>query len=130
MADRLEAATQPQTRTQLALVRTRAAAERTLMAWTRTAVSLVAFGFSIPKLFRYLKEERAIQVSGSGPFTLGVMLIALGTLSLVAGTVQHVALLRRIDGDARSALRSVALVTALCMVAFGVYAFANILMRH
>jgi putative membrane protein len=130
MGEAREPVIEPSTRTELALERTRAAGERTLMAWTRTAVSLVSFGFSIPKLFRYLQEERMIGAVGGGPFTLGLMLIALGTLSLVAGMLQHVALLRRISGDARGALRSVSLVTAMCMVGFGVYAFTNILSRH
>ena len=35
------------TSTSLALDRTRLAHERTPMAWTRTAVSLISFGFTI-----------------------------------------------------------------------------------
>jgi putative membrane protein len=134
MDERLEAATESGKRTRLAYERTRVASERTLMAWTRTAVSLVGFGFSIPKLFRYLQQDtgQLHRASTSGAANLGLMLIALGTLSLAAGTIQHVLLLRRIKlrPHGRPELRSVSLPTAVCMIAFGVYAYANILLTR
>jgi uncharacterized membrane protein YidH (DUF202 family) len=39
---------------ELARERNREAAERTLMAWIRTALSLIGFGFGIAKLDEYL----------------------------------------------------------------------------
>ena len=44
------------TTNELARERNRAAADRTLMAWIRTALSLIAFGFSIGKIAEYLKR--------------------------------------------------------------------------
>ena len=41
---------------ELAKERNREAAERTLMAWIRTALSLIGFGFGIGKLATYLDE--------------------------------------------------------------------------
>ena len=41
---------------ELARERNRAAADRTLMAWIRTALSLIAFGFSIGKIAEYLQK--------------------------------------------------------------------------
>jgi putative membrane protein len=32
--------------------------ERTLMAWVRTATSLISFGFTIFNFFRFLREGR------------------------------------------------------------------------
>ena len=37
---------------QLAIDRTRLAAERSLMAWIRTALSMIAFGFTIYKFLQ------------------------------------------------------------------------------
>jgi hypothetical protein len=43
--------------TKLAVERPRLACERTLMAWIRTAASLISFGFTIYKFFDYLKDS-------------------------------------------------------------------------
>src|SRR5688572_11007482 len=98
--------TDGETTTDLALERTRFASERTLMAWIRTAVSLIGFGFGIPKFFSQLGQATdAKDATEDSPVRLGLMLIALGTLSLAAGMVQHIVLLRRIrpaEGHFRS----------------------------
>ena len=82
-------------RTRLALRRTFLATERTLMAWVRTSLSMISFGFTIVKFFEYLAEERKRTLVGLfgrtwAPATLGLMLIAIGTFSLVAAIVEHV----------------------------------------
>ena len=43
--------------TDLGYERTRLAADRTLMAWIRTSVSMISFGFTIFKFFMYLRES-------------------------------------------------------------------------
>jgi putative membrane protein len=44
------------TATELTKERNRLAAGRTLMAWIRTALSLIGFGFGIGKVYEYLKS--------------------------------------------------------------------------
>ena len=44
------------TATELTKERNRLAADRTLMAWIRTALSLIGFGFGIGKVYEYLKS--------------------------------------------------------------------------
>ena len=39
-----------------AWLRTRLAVERTLMAWVRTAMTLIGFGFTIVQFFAHLQE--------------------------------------------------------------------------
>jgi len=41
----------------LALERTRLAHDRTMMAWIRTATSLISFGFTIHKFFEYVHQS-------------------------------------------------------------------------
>ena len=101
------------------------------MAWTRTAVSLVGFGFSIPKIFEYLEQTKQIGRPRTGePAELGTMLIALGMGSLIAGMIQHVMLMRRIatPESTRRHVFSAAMGTAGCMLILGVYALAKILL--
>ena len=52
------------TATELSVDRTRLAHERTLMAWVRTATSLLSFGFTIHKFFEYLRESQQVSASG------------------------------------------------------------------
>jgi putative membrane protein len=111
--------------------RTRFAAERTLMAWVRTAVSLIAFGFSIPTLFDFLAEWESLKgVPGLTPRMLGTMLIGVGTLGLAGGIVEHVRLLAEISprGRKRDAL-SAASITAFFVCLTGVVALINVVAR-
>ena len=75
------------------------------MAWIRTALSMIGFGFSIYKFFQYQAEEIA---AGNirrpqAPRNLGLSLIALGTLALAAATWQHRKFLKS-SGNPRSGI--------------------------
>ena len=79
------------TTNELARERNRAAADRTLMAWIRTALSLIAFGFSIGKIAEYLQKanpDRALDPINSARI-FGEAFIALGVLGLLAAIIQH-----------------------------------------
>ena len=75
----------------LALERTYLAHERTLMAWIRTATSLITFGFTIFKFFEYLHErgEAARSLQPFGARTFGLLMIGIGVLTLVIASLQH-----------------------------------------
>jgi putative membrane protein len=69
----------------LAWLRTRLALERAMLAWLRTAVSLIGFGFVIVQFF-----ERMQQMPGSRPAEyphaaeyFGLALISCGVLALI-----------------------------------------------
>jgi putative membrane protein len=76
--------------TKLAVDRTRLAHERTLMAWIRTATSLISFGFTVYKFFQYLKESQTAPASGPiGPREFGALLIVIGITALILATIGH-----------------------------------------
>ena len=76
--------------TKLSIERTYLAHERTLMAWVRTATSLISFGFTIYKFFEYLRESKTTLPRGwIGPREFALMMITIGILSLLLATIAH-----------------------------------------
>src|SRR5262245_9696300 len=70
--------------TRLAVVRTFAALDRTLMAWVRTATSPISFGFSIYKVFQTLFENEAVADRHFlGPRGVALIMISLGVGGLL-----------------------------------------------
>ena len=72
------------------------------MAWIRTALSMIGFGFTIYKFFQYQAEEIAALGNirrPQAPRNLGLSLIALGTLALAAATWQHRKFLKAIGAS-------------------------------
>jgi putative membrane protein len=81
-------------RTELAVERSFLSFERTLMAWLRTALSMIGFGFTLAKFFQYLADQRGSAVVGRfgstwASDTVGLTMIAIGTVSLVLAVFQH-----------------------------------------
>jgi inner membrane protein YidH len=88
----------------MARTRTVQAADRTLMAWIRTALSMISFGFTIYKFLQGLHEAATIQLRHpQGPRELGLFLAALGTASVVIGLVQYRHVLRETLGPSTHA---------------------------
>jgi putative membrane protein len=73
--------------------RDHAANERTLLAWIRTGIALMAFGFAIARFGLFLREivevghVRAPRGTGSAWF--GVALVLLGLVTNVAATARY-----------------------------------------
>ncbi|HET8731126.1 MAG TPA: DUF202 domain-containing protein [Moraxellaceae bacterium] len=73
------------------------AAERTLLAWNRTSLALIAFGFVLERagLLLRILEHRSTQDSLLSPaFLLGLGFILLGAISALASARQFKAVLR------------------------------------
>src|SRR5688572_16895105 len=71
--------------------RTRMALERTIMAWMRTAVALIGFGFTIVLFFERLSSLEGVEAA-SRPFAaryVGLILIASGVIVLLISTWQY-----------------------------------------
>jgi putative membrane protein len=80
--------------------RVRFAAERTLLAWLRTAMALMGFGFVVARFGLFLRELAAAQ--GAGEQTpgwslwIGTGLVAVGVAVTVLAAVEHGRILRRL----------------------------------
>ena len=97
------------------------AAERTLLAWIRTSIALMALGFVIARFGTYatLGLDHVSPVSAGLATALGVALVAGGTGILVAAALRHRAAIaalergRRAYGSAVGPLAAAAAVAAL-----------------
>ena len=92
----------PDERPSETLFRDHAANERTLLAWIRTGVALMAFGFAIARFGLFLRElasiptiEHAPQSLGSGWF--GVAMVVLGLVTNVAATFRYLNIRKALD---------------------------------
>jgi len=116
---------------ELAKERNRAAAERTLMAWIRTCLALISFGFGIDQLVFVLGRAQANPPSHPSPMArlLGLCFIGLGTFAMVAAILEHrqvLRLIRRHDYLYRPG-RSISLTVAMALALLGVASFLGIL---
>lgn len=68
------------------------AAERTLMAWNRTGLTLMAFGFVIEKFDLFvnmLANQSAAQMTRGVSFWIGLSFILLGAMVCAAAVLQY-----------------------------------------
>ena len=73
------------------------AAERTLLAWVRTGLTIMAFGFVVARFGLFLLLLAAQHVAGATPTAsrtdfsniVGIALVLVGTACLLLGAVQH-----------------------------------------
>ena len=69
--------------------------ERTMLAWVRTGISLMAFGFAIARFGLFLRQIAAIgkvgtpATSAMGSGYIGVILVAFGVGTSLAATLRY-----------------------------------------
>jgi len=120
------------TATELTKERNRLAADRTLMAWIRTALSLIGFGFGIGKLFEYLRaagmHEAADPIRSTKIF--GGSFIILGMLALLAAVIQHTRIRKRLEHPdfAYDAMRPIAATVAIMLLLIGAFGLVGLLL--
>lgn len=121
----------PNIQAELARERNRAAAERTLMAWIRTSLALIGFGFGIDRIIvaihgLYPAESiRPVQLSR----ILGLAYIALGLYAMVVAAIEHQQELRLIQRQGNyfyRPRRSLGLTVAIAMMGIGLFAMISI----
>jgi putative membrane protein len=74
----------------LAIRRTLLAEDRSILAWVRTSLSLIGFGFSIYKFLEYLmKETPSLPLRPHSPRNIGLFLILTGSIPLLFAMFQY-----------------------------------------
>jgi len=79
------------------------AAERTMLAWVRTGVALMGFGFVVERFGLFLRElaaARGVELDAQQPgvsMWVGTILVLLGVWVNIAATVNHLRFRRRFE---------------------------------
>jgi len=110
------------------------AAERTFLAWIRTGLALMGFGFVVARFGLFLREIAAtthIHPVESSGFSLwiGTALLLLGATVNVAASVRHVRLVGRLDrGERIGEPSAIGIAVAITLAVFGLAMAAYLLL--
>jgi putative membrane protein len=106
--------------------RVRFAAERTLLAWVRTGLAMMGFGFVVARFGWFLREMAELPQrpshSSNWSVVAGVALIALGVVVSLLAAREHRRFLRDFDGGKpyRPPAWSLGVVVAVVMAGLGI----------
>lgn len=126
-------------------IRTRLAVDRTLLAWLRTSVSLIGFGFTIVQFFQRLQDMNGVAPARrpQAPRDLGLALIGAGILILIISVWQYRSVVHYLWREPFTALagksatddmapvvaQTPALAASLVVIVIGIFAFGAVLLR-
>jgi putative membrane protein len=97
------------------------AAERTLLAWIRTGLALMGFGFIVARFGLFLQELAAVHQETPGPRTgyslwIGVTLVLLGVAVTAWAAHKHYRWIHQLRDGVTELPRAISLVTVLAVV--------------
>ncbi|MGL5832878.1 MAG: YidH family protein [Waterburya sp.] len=122
------------TQFELAKERNRSAAERTLMAWIRTSLSLISFGFGIDSIVSAIRSSQATEDINPVRFSriFGLAFIALGIYAMIVAAIEHRKELRHIQRNVDyfyTPRHSLGFTVAFTLIAIGSFAFIGLLLQ-
>jgi putative membrane protein len=115
----------------MALDRTWLAHERTLMAWVRTATSMISFAFTIYKFFQ-LENSNGRTGGPQGMFSprdFAIFMVSIGLVSLFLATIEHRRELKQINAQMSTRRYSLAGVVAILVSVFGLAVLISTVLR-
>ena len=111
---------------QLAIDRTRLAAERSLMAWIRTALSMITFGFTLYKFLQALHAQSPVPVPRpDAPRNVGLLLVGIGTFAVAVAVVQHWKYLAKLSPGQIGRRWNLGIIVAILIGLLGILVFAS-----
>ena len=110
----------------LAIDRTRLAAERSLMAWVRTALSMIAFGFTIYKFLQATQaQSKATIFRPDAPRNVGLLLVGIGTFAVTVACIQHWKYVRKLAPDQPRRVWDLSMIVGILIGLLGLLLFVS-----
>jgi putative membrane protein len=130
----------PDASNHFAWIRTRLALERTMMAWLRTAISLIGFGFTIFQVMEHLKEMKGVKAPEvpEAPRYLCLAMIGAGVIACAIAIVEYRNAIHYLFGKEFRGVAgmhpghpqaSVVQPLAVLLLFVGIFAFLAVLLR-
>jgi putative membrane protein len=101
--------------------------ERTFLAWIRTSVAVMAFGFVVEKFSLFVKQmayyigkEAAPPASGYSAI-IGILLVGLGMLMGVLAFIRYKKVERQIDEDTYTPSPLLGVLLAISVIVIGMF---------
>lgn len=97
------------------------AAERTLLAWIRTGIALMGFGFVVARFGIFLRELASTRGNMPPPHTsaslwIGTLLVVLGVVVNLAAAHRHRKIVQQLQQGSPVLLRRLSLATVVAFV--------------
>jgi len=103
----------------LGVMRTMMAADRTLMAWIRTSLSMFTFGYTLYKVLQEVEEIAKLGLHEAAPRNAGIMLTVTGTVALIMGIIEYSVTLRMLRRSYKFRLARPTLVMSVVLTFAG-----------
>ena len=101
------------------------------MAWIRTSISMIGFGFTLAKLFQSLASSNVLVRGPAGRVWtaegVGMLLISLGTFALVIAVFDHHREMKQLHAAGLPGRFSLTLAVASVLIILGVMALLSLL---
>jgi uncharacterized membrane protein YidH (DUF202 family) len=101
--------------------------ERTFLAWIRTSVAIMAFGFVVEKFSLFVKQMAYYLGKETSPpsqgysSTIGIVLVGLGVLMGVLAFIRYKKVERQIDDDSYHPSVILGVLLVLSVIAIGFF---------
>jgi len=105
--------------------------ERTFLAWIRTSIGIMAFGFVVEKFALFMKQmsvilgkstiENTIPPSHGYSAMIGIFLVGMGTLLVLFAFVRYKKVERQIDSDTFQPSSILDILLTILVLAIGIF---------
>jgi uncharacterized membrane protein YidH (DUF202 family) len=101
--------------------------ERTFLAWIRTSIAIMAFGFVVEKFSLFVKQmgyylgKEAVPPAPGYSSVIGILLVVLGVIMGILAFLRFKSVEKQIDDDTYRPSRILSLMLFLSMLSIGVF---------